>query len=765
MPSDRHKRLRTMYGPEFPDVDALEGDKLAKGWQSWITAEVERQRSVMMDKRLHWARHRLFKQGRQWISSRDGRTWRELSHDKNRVRAVFNMIGPALDFRRALLQEQRPGFYHTPIPGMGVAGRETAQAQQAVAEYYFHTQDIWEDLLLEAMVQAQTDGVCFLNVFLDKTAGPTMADVELVSPEEERYGALAEQGYKVRDSGLIEVPIVGDEGQRGEPGDTAREVRGGDIRTRLVLAHETWADPEARTINGGDRRAKWFMVRRVRDLKSARIQLDDPKLEPDVQHVSPDPLDLTSSELRARFQRGLPPYPSTRVTLPEGGVYENLIYFAPSAEFPDGKWVEVISDRHVKGKDELPGGKVPIARVTDGSSDNELYPRPIMSDWIGDQMSINALGSKMMEFARLHSGSRLMALEGTTIKETWTDIVGAITEYKGPKPDVMPAPRSSPDMWRMWTMMIRQLEDKTGWTDVARGQLTGEGGFQDVAGRALLAARELFERQFGPMIRAAARGASDWAELVVVHAQHFFETPRLIPMVGRPDLAMRIDKDRLEGPPSVYVDPETLQPLPRALRNQLLTDYLDRGLITMKEFKKEAPFAELRDLNYGDSDQWNRAQMVNTTLEMRWEELIEMDALELYDVETGLAIFWQDDVEIHMSALEEIILDDRKPFGLRKLASDRWGIYEELGKSKHFPVQLELQGVPRPPAPAEVVGVPNVVQQRAEVSQQRIASAGGAPGGAPAGTPAPEISGAGAPGAGPVRGVDTPPATMAGMQQ
>jgi hypothetical protein len=746
--SARVRRLQAIYGESFPDPEEKDKKKLAEGWLAWLKGQIALQRGVMEDKRLHWARHRLFRQGRQWISTRDGKHWRELNADENRVRAVFNMIGPALDFRVSLLQEQRPGFKHQPLAGQGVSGRETAEAQQSVAEWYFFTQKIWP-LAVSAMSEAQTDGVAFLNVYIDKQGGPQLENVELIDEDDERFEAMAAQGYRVRDSGLLELPLATD-GTVREAGQGASKRPAGDIRTRLLLAHETWADPEAKTILGADRRAKWFLVRRVRDLHSARIQLDDEKLEADVEGKALDPLDVLSHQVGSRFQRGLPPFPGTRQRLKDGGVFENMLYLAPSEEFPEGKWVEVITPRHLRSG-ELPGGVIPIARFTDGSTDDELYPRPVMSDWISDSISINSLGSKILEYSRLHSGTQLMAMEGTLLKETWTDIVGSVVEYKGPKPDHLPAPRVSSDLWQMWTQMIRQLEAKTGWTDLARGKLTGEGGFQDIAGRAVLAARELFERQFGPMVRAAAAGGSDWAEIVVRYAQHLYEVPRLVPMSGRPDLAKRIDGDMLAGDPSVYIEPETLQPLPRALRNQLLFDYMQQGLISVAEFKKRAPFAEIRDLNMGDSDQWNRAQMVNTVLEERWEELAEMEAIQLFDVAEGLAVFWQDEPEVHMKALDELILDDRKPFALRKLAADRWGIYMELSRTKQWPEELVLQGFERPPAPAEVVGVPNSVAQRTAPSVpqtvQGQGQGGGTLGAQQGASPAPELSGSNLPSA------------------
>lgn len=745
-PRQRQRRLEQIYGPGFPVLEglgALPEEKRAEAFTQWLKGRISDQESVMRDKRLHWARHRLFRHGRQWISTRDGREWREMPADENRVRAVFNHIGPALRFRRALLEEQRPGFKHTPIPGLGVRGRETALAQQSVVEWHFHTQRIWP-LALDALSHAQTDGVAFLNVYISKDEGPLLEEVELVGPDDSRYELLSAQGYEER-GGRLEVPLGAS--ASSNPIAKRKAFKGGEIRTRLLLAHETWADPEARCIHGGDRAAKWFLVRRVRDLESARIQLDDPELEADVEQHSGDPLDFAGLLGKHQRQRGLPPFPSSRMRLPKGGVYQNLCYLAASTEFPEGYWVEVVGDRYQGG--ELPGARIPIARITDGSDDDELYPRPEMSDWLGDQISVNALGSKLMEYARHHAGSQLLALQGTQITETWTDIVGSMLEYKGAKPDVLQSGRANPDLWNLWSMMLRQLEDKTGWSPMARGQLTGEGGFQDIAGRAVLAARELFERQFGPMIRAAATGITDWSELVVVYSQYLYKKGRLIPMAGRADLAKRIDSDALSGPPSVYVEPETLQPLPRALRNQLLFDYLQSGLISVDEYKKRAPFAEIRDLNMGDSDQWSRAQMVNTLIEERWEELQDYGPLELYDADNGLGIYWQDDPEVHQKALEELILDDMQPFPLRKLAADRWGIYMELLETKSFPKELELQGLPRPPAPMEVLGVPNHIAQATTPSTQQQADGTGGmpPGGVPGAAPAPELGGTALPAA------------------
>lgn len=757
MPSDtmtRHERLQLKYGENFPDLDRLDdlpSHERGLLWRHWLDSVIEQQSGSMGDKRLHWMRHRLMRWGHQWISTRDRRTWREVEAKGNRIRRTFNLLGPGLDFRIGLLEEQRPGWKHDPIPGMGVDGRETAEAQQAVVEWHFRTQRIWR-LLRLAYTHAQTDGCCFLQVYVDKNAGPTISRTRRVLPGDAEYAGLEATGHATDEDGTIRLPL-GPSSEVLDPGSEPSTFRGGLIRTRLLTANETYVDVEAQSVHGPNQPARWFISRRPRDLQAARTETGNLELEGEADASVIDPLN-DSLEVAPRWTMGLPPYPRTRETSSNERVWDYTLYVAGDPDLgEDGLWVRVLGHHEMK-RDKLPGGVIPVVRITDGSTDSEFYPRPVMSDWVSHQVTINALGSKILEYARMHSGSRLLALKDTLIEETYTAITGSVINYRGNKPEQMAPPRVSPDLWAMFTTEIERLEDKMGHNDLSRGKVSQvDSGFQDVSGRAVLGARELAERQFGPMIRAAADAMTDWAMLIVIYAQHLYKVPRLIPMVGRPDLAKRIDSETLTGEPNVFLDPETLMPLPRALRNQMLIDHLDRGLITEEEYRQRAPYAEVRSLTFGGTDHVNRAEWINTVLEERHEEFAEMDAEELYAPSTGLGIFWQDDPHVHMRHLLELALDERKPWSLRKLATDRWGIYAELARSKDHPIELEMglatgQPVPRPPAPLEVLGVPNMVPQRQDPSRQLQVGRqrpGDVPGesAAPASSPAAELAATG----------------------
>src|SRR5258708_16639773 len=170
----------------------------------------------------------------------------------------------------------------------------------------------------------------------------------------------------------------------------------------------------------------------------------------------------------------------------------------------------------------------------------------------------------------------------------------------------------------------------------------------------------------------------------------------------------------------VYVDPETLMPMPRALRAQLLEDQLDKGRISQQTYQKRNPYADVRDIQMGDTDQWQRAMWINTLIEDQWEELTRQAPQTGYAM-PGFAILYQDcDLQtpqpqqgamgpasqmpsvyrtVHKSALMEIILDERKPWGMRQICLERWGIYDQLERAMNDPTgQTQL--------PPEVLGIP-----------------------------------------------------------
>lgn len=690
--SDEKNRLQRVYGPEFPGMKA-KGD----AWKSWVMKQFKAQEGFRRDAQMHYSRHDNFRAGKHWLSTKDGRTWKEPQADKAQVKPVLNLIGPALDFRLGIIMEQRPGFRVEPLTS-GTAGREIAEAQQAVAEYEFYQQRAWLTFL-DALFWAQTHGTSFVHVYVDKSAGPEREDVELVPQSDDRYADFVAAGYEVDQSnGAVIIPLD-ESGNFAAPNTEVRMLAEGVLRSRVVRASETLSDPEARSLNGPIDPAKWFLTRRLRDVRLVRMETGLEDVEADLFAAGEDSEEL--GDLDLRWQRGIPSFPTPHSKRSKEMVHEYNVYIAPDKNgLPEGGWVRFVGEEVAEVSEILPGGVIPFARFTDGSSDPQMYPKPVMADWIGDNVSINALLGSLLQHARTVGSGRVVAQKNTLLEETYSKIVGSVLEYTGQKPEIVSGSAAGRDNWQLLQFLIQQLENKNGWNSMARGQVASAnssgGGMADVSGRALLGAKEMFERTFGPAVRAAAEGASEWSRIVIKYAQEIYDTPRMIPMVGRSDLAKMIDKNLLGDRPVVYVDPETLMPLPRALRHQMLFDHLQNGLITKETYRKRAPYADIRDLTMGDNDQWQRAQWNNTLIEERYEEFVAMDPLVMFSPE-GLPILWQDEPGIHKVALNELILNDRKPWTIRKMAADRWGIYDMLERAKStptFPVPWEVVGVP-----------------------------------------------------------------------
>src|SRR5439155_9167056 len=210
--------------------------------------------------------------------------------------------------------------------------------------------------------------------------------------------------------------------------------------------------PEARSITApNEPRARWALVRRMRDVNEARLETGDPTIESEMVITSQsDVLDMPIDRSMG-WQRGLPPFPTRRQRIIDG-VPEYLLWIAPDQNEPGlelGRWMRIVGNVIVDSGEELPGGVIPLARFGDGSPDTDIFPRPVMSDWIGDQTAINALLGSLLKHARFFAGGRVLATKSTLLEETYSSIVGSVVEYTGMKPDVFPPVPAGVDAWKL----------------------------------------------------------------------------------------------------------------------------------------------------------------------------------------------------------------------------------------------------------------------------------------------------------------------------
>ena len=650
-PEEEMRRLqRAIYGDAFPlaseDPDTRTD---AKAWAAWVRDRWDSRREAVA-MHLHLVeRNRLFRSGQQWISSTGTGPWREPARPRDAARVVYNMVDKALDQRLQILTDQRPGFSVTPQT-QEPSDRRKAQAHQIALEYQYDQMQM-DRKAREAQYWAQTDGVSFWHLFWNPDRGPW-------------------------DEAIGDTP-----GQRKPLGDLDCQVL--RVEQVRVSANATATeDPH------------WMVIREVITRAEAVWRWGVTGLD-----ASDTTAPTTSGAAAYAGSEGMGQWVLSQTTVGEGQrLREELVvdkftmYIAPHPEaLPGGLYVIVIGDTVVFGPDDLLWSAIPVIRVPDGSSDPSYYPRPQMEQWLDHQMRVNALVSKWVENIRVNSGGRFLARPNAISTETLIGGLTSLVEVRGAgsmDDTVRPVQGFSVgnDVKELLALEIKAFEDASGWNAVSRGQVTGE------SGRAIIASREQLERVFSPAVGASARAFTDWCKVAIAGMAWGYELPRTLGVVGlgRPDLATAVSSADFDGVSDVRVEPATLMPMPMAFRLYLLDNWLQSGVIDIKEYRRRQQFAVARDITTPDDDQEARAKRVAFAIRALAQNL-----------ESPVPpMRWVDNESIHQDVLErEILLQDDLPEQVVEAAMERWNALATQAAQKQGGTMGGMPGGPsEPPA-------------------------------------------------------------------
>jgi hypothetical protein len=385
----------------------------------------------------------------------------------------------------------------------------------------------------------------------------------------------------------------------------------------------------------------------------------------------------------------------TQTTIGEGqrlrneDVTERLtVYVAPHPDaLPEGLQMVVVGNNVVFGPSPLLWGVIPVVAVRDGSSDPSYYPRPIMEQWLDHQMRVNALLSKWVENIRVNAGGRFLTRPNAISTETFMGGVTSMIEVRGAGPmsdTIQPVQGFSVgnDVKEALALEKTAFEDASGWNAVSRGQVTGE------SGRAIIASREQLERVFSPPITALSYSYTDWCKVTTAAMAWGYSLPRSLGAIGknRPDLARAVSASDFDGQSDVRVEPATLMPMPMAFRLYLLDNWLQTGVIDLKEYRRRQMFAMAKDIGTPDEDQEARAKRV-------------ADAIRSGELVPDMR--WQDNEAIHQDVLErEILLQDDLSPEIIQAAQERWMALANQATQKQG--GMPPQGGAPAPAPAGV---------------------------------------------------------------
>ena len=638
--AERKRRLiKALLGDacplSFPEVP----EATDASWSNWVRS-LWNNRSSAVQLHLHLVeRNRLFRSGQQWVSAQGLGPWREPMRPRESARVVYNMIDKALDQRLQIMLDQRPGFTIEPMTS-DPDDKRRAQARQLACEYQYDQLDM-ERSAREASYWAQTDGVSFWHMFWDPDRGPW----------DERLGEA--------------------------PGD---KLPLGDINIQTVRAEQVRVAPDGTAT----RPPAWVLIREVIPTAEAAYRYGTTGLQ-----ASEDEYSVGQMSSYAGSE-GIAGWVLSQTTVGEGNRLRNeditsrwTLYVAPQPEIlPNGLQLVIVGNSAVFGPTDLLFGVIPVVPVRDGSSDPSYYPRPIMEQWIDHQMRVNALLSKWIENIRVNAGGRFLTRPNAIATETFLGGVTSMIEVRGAgamSDSIQPVTGFSvgADVKEALAMEKQAFEDASGYNSVSRGQITGE------SGRAIIASREQLERVFAPPVQALAQAFTDWARICLAMMAWGYDVPRSLGAVGagRPDLARAITGADLDGTLDVRVEKATMMPMPMAFRLYMLDNWLQAGIIDVKEYRRRQMFAYAKDISSPDEDQEARAKRI-------------VDAIK-----QGIAVpdmRWQDNEAIHQDVLErDILLQDDLPQEVLAAANERWiALAQQAQQKQQGPIPGAPSGAP-----------------------------------------------------------------------
>lgn len=632
--------LKALLGDQCPLTFGEDVQPEDSAWADWVRSLWGSRRGAV-SMHLHLVeRNRLFRGGQQWVSANGLGPWREPLRPRESARIVYNLINKALDQRLQVMMDQRPGFAIQPMTS-DPEDKRKAQAQQLACEYQYDQLQM-DRMSREASYWAQTDGVAFWHTYWDADRGPW----------DDRLGNKAGE----------QAPL-------------------GDINIQTLRVEQVRVSPDATAT----RAPSWVLIREVIPSSEAAYRYGITGLQASNQELAQGYQTATTGE------SGMGAWVLSQTVVGEGDRLRDqetterfTLYVAPQPDIlPGGLQIVIVGSTAVFGPTELLFGSIPVIPVRDGSSDPSYFPRPVMEQWIDHQMRINALLSKWIENIRVNAGGRFLTRPNTISTETFLGGVTSMIEVRGAgamSDSIQPVSGFSvgTDVKEALALEKQAFEDASGYNSVSRGQITGE------SGRAIIASREQLERVFAPPVQALAQAYTDWAKVCLAMMAWGYDMPRALGAVGagRPDLARAVTGKDLDGALNVKVEAATMMPMPMAFRLYLLDNWLQAGIIDVKEYRRRQQFAVARDISSPDEDQEARAKRVTDAIRQ------------------GLAVpemRWQDNESIHQDVLERDILlqDDLDPTVIAN-ANARWIQLANQAAQK--------QGGPMPGAPTGGAG-------------------------------------------------------------
>lgn len=677
------EKLRKIRGPQYPGPDAAEGPKLTYVSQLWD----EREPDTLAGYRQA-TRNLCYLHGRQritWTSKRQ--TWDDLPLIEGEHWVTMN-YWPSIV--RSRIQRMFGGPVQFSISPENTA--LDAKDRATVAMNFAHARLKQTNVRAKAE-QAYTLAMCAGVAALKSFWNPTLGPLEPATMQQVRQGpdgapVLDDQGQPV-----IDTIYVDENEQPVETPEEAFQVRPGDtdtaVRTEFNIRRN--ADATGWTVDDG---LRWLIDREVVPLSVARERY--PEVAERIQAYGGQLSSLTyeriaSAAVVQRAPRDVStPSGQSKTTESEEKALLTEYWELPTLCFPKGRLIVGINADVVAYDDAFPDDVFPYRPVYDEPAPLTSCGRPSVNDLVAPQDVINRQWTAIVaEFEATGIGRYIgFNIPGMPDQISPENYKVALIPWR---PGVYgnrgidqiikrdTGPTISGDRWRMIGESKSTMFDLAAHHEVTRGQIPP--GIDSG-----VAIQQLLEQEAGQLNRskeALKESLIGWLrdQIAIARKRYAPNVTRWLP-VDRPDLGYQIESMTgadLPDPQTLTIELGQFQPYFAAAHKAEVKEALQLQLIGPREALKAL------DLGLGvsavyDSQtrQYARARTLATYIEQgkfsideqgQLTEQVGMSLPSLMTEEgTPFTLPDDDDHAIHLEVLDEIVLDETKPWPMRQAA-------------------------------------------------------------------------------------------------
>lgn len=248
---------------------------------------------------------------------------------------------------------------------------------------------------------------------------------------------------------------------------------------------------------------------------------------------------------------------------------------------PKGGMITVVDDFIIQAATTgLPyeHGEYPFTKF-EGIPSGGYYPTSAIEDFISLQVELNSNRSKRVEHRNLVSRPQYMAPKGAIDVSKWQNRPGQVIEYNTGmgKPEALQQPVMPNSVLQESDELLRDMEDISGQHQVSKGK--GQGGV--TSGTAISFLQEADNSFMGTVFFSIERGYEKLAKQSLQLAVQFWDSPRLIKIVGRDgsfSVKSLMGADLKNGT-DIHTETGSSLPESKAARNAMIMDMINRQIL------------------------------------------------------------------------------------------------------------------------------------------------------------------------------------------